>query len=343
MKRVIFGTLLLTTTVLCFAAARPVCSERIYSEQDGRRSLYTCVMWETDAAGNVNVTVFYDDKTAWRGRGLADDVSSAAGFTLTIGGEAKDISTYFTKNFTAGSNVYQLKLIEGQSVPLGSVIKLTPAKNICWQTSLDDNGWAKKNFEYIYGTTCDATPVAEPGSSVCGKLLTSDTYDGDPNKSNDSRMLLSVQTYSDGSVHFDIASPADDVNTVFRRGEKSDALGGIACFTYGEGQPLSDYFTLSGEDNVTACVLTPVVGKTLPSNTAITYNGTIQWKTSAHPNAYARNQSFTFLYGTACASEPTDLHSEVLPETSAFKVIRNGQLIILTPSGMYSAQGQFIE
>ncbi|MBQ6776797.1 MAG: hypothetical protein IJP52_00560 [Paludibacteraceae bacterium] len=292
---------------MLWAAAGPICNDPLYSQQQDRTDKFAYVNWTTDADGNVNVSIFYDNKTAWRGRGLADDVTSAKGFTLTIGGETKDISAYFVKNYTQPSSqssaptVYQLKLKDGLTpfvdVPVGSVIKYVPTSNICWWTAEDNNGWAKKTYEYTYGSDC-SSPAGDP-ITVCARSYKSDTYTGGPTNIDDSEMFLSVNTRADGSVTFSISGKDGDAGTLFRKGNKSDAMSGLSCFTYNGGQSLDGLFTLSGPENAKACVLTPVGDTRLPEGTVISYNGTIQWKTTNYPNAY-KATGFVFSYGGAC-------------------------------------------
>jgi len=305
MKSLLLSLALLPT--MLWAAAGPICNTKLMTEQTDRMGNFTYVNWTTDADGNVNVSVFYDQKTAWRGRGLADDVTAAKGFTLTIGGETKDISQYFVKNYTNPSKqdgaptVYQLKLKDGLTpfvdVPVGSVIKYVPTANICWWTAEDNNGWGKMTFEYEYGSDC-AVPSGEP-ITVCAHPFVSDTYSGGPTNTEDSKMFLSVNTRANGAVEFVIAGVDGDPATKFRKGNKSDAMSGIAGFTYNEGLPLDDYFTLTGEEDAKVCTLTPKAGMSLPLGSVITYKGTLQWKTANYPNAY-KAAGFSFTYGGAC-------------------------------------------
>ena len=124
-------------SITASAEAGSICGEELRSSSNTSDPI-AYVKWETAANGDVNITVYKDGQTAWRGRGMADDVSKAKGWELLIDGIAvSDIADYFVKDYTSSSKqsespaVYTLRLKEGKTVPTGSVITYTPTANIC--------------------------------------------------------------------------------------------------------------------------------------------------------------------------------------------------------------------
>lgn len=356
MKKLLLLSSVCFSTIMLWAAATPQCNVRVNNEQDGRKANVVYFSWETDlTTGDVLVSVNYDDKTAWRGRGLADDVTSAKGFTLTINGEAKDIAEYFEKDYTKSDDqskaptIYRLKLKNGKTpfvdVPKGSTITLDPTANICWWTANDNNGWAKKKFEYLYGYACQDTMAAQTQSLVIEREFTSDTYQGDPNAGKNSKMYMTIQTHQDYTVRFYIHGIEGDNGVSYRTNYNSgtvEGLGTIDNFTYGESQSLADYFTLITPDYGQTGYLLPKDGMQLPLGTEITFNGTVQWRTAEHSNCYKKNVTMNYIYGTSCktTSSPTALRQAELPTARPDRFMLNGRFVILRDGMLYDAFGR---
>jgi len=188
-----------------------------------------------------------------------------------------------------------------------------------------------------YAWSLQALPYTPATSTVCDLLLVSDTYQGGPTNTDDSKVLLSASTLEDGSVVFSLvlATPAEGQSAAFR---KDDALG-ITSFTV-NGAPATSFFATASRDGEATYVLTPIAGHVLPRGTVIDYDGTAQWKTTNYPNAYRRNTIFSFVYGSECQSIYTDLDPVTgNPSPVTQKLLRNGQLIIRHNGVEYNAQG----
>lgn len=415
-------------SVFAFAEAGSICRSELKCEQSGCSDPIVYVSWETATNGDVNITIDKDEKTAWRGRGMADNVNKASGWELIINDEAvDDIANYFEKVYQSSSKqseapkVYTLRLKEGKTVPAGSVIKFTPAKNICWWTGIDGNGWGKKTFEYLYGSNCETLSVptitnidangiitiesmatevsfdvniyfndilyavykdihsgeklpftavatadykvgvkaktaetvsdeselytwhieaSTPAigvSEICGQSFVSDTYLGGPTNVDESKMSLSFNTV-ESNIVVSIKAVAEDEETIalFRQ---NDALG-IGYF-YINGAPAAGFFTTDSKDGTNTYVLKLREGVTLPLGTIITYNGTLQWKTTNYTNAYRRNTQLVYTYGSVCESTTT-----IMPITTEQPVICkqliDGQLVIIVSEQKFDATGKLI-
>lgn len=178
MKKLFLSAAMCCASLLAMAAG-PICGETLTCEQTSPAcpdpTVY--VKWETTSNGNVDITVFKDGQTAWRGRGMADAVTADKGWSMTIDGTAVNIADYFEKEYTSSANqatapsVYTLKLKEGVTRPTGTVvINFVPTANICWWNAADNNGWGKHSFSYLYGSVCEGiaapTNVAVSAESV---------------------------------------------------------------------------------------------------------------------------------------------------------------------------------
>lgn len=166
-----------------WAAAGPICAQLIGDNANANDAAY--VKWETQSNGDVKVTVFKDGDAncSWRDRGLADDVTKAKGWELIINNEpVSDISAYFTKSYTTGSTVYTLALKPNVTVPAGSVITLSPKKNVCWRTTSNTNAYKYNGvtnlFEYVYGETCQGLEPPTNISISNTNVITFDAVDG---------------------------------------------------------------------------------------------------------------------------------------------------------------------
>lgn len=323
-------------------AAGPICAGRLASQQEGRTTEFAYTEWETDADGNVNISIYKDAGTSWRGRGLADAVTNAKGFELWLPGAtaASEISDYFEMNYTTGAKVYQLRRKDGVTVPDGTVIKMVASKEaarICWQTSTDDNGWGKISFEYLYGSSCahSTTPdLGEEGvSALCAEPYTSDTYDGDKNNPALSAMTLTAETNSDGEVVITIDATVAGQEASFR---EADALD-VNSFLIG-GETAGHFFSTNQKDGATEYVLTPY-GPVAPY-TLMAYSGTLRWKTTGHSNCYKRNVQFTYTYGTTCTVS-TALTEET-KAAQAEKVLLDGHIYLRHGASLYDARGRMV-
>lgn len=342
MKKLFFSAALCCVSLLMMAEAGPVCAGKLTNATGGRVGEFAYTEWETDAEGNVNVTVYKDAATSWRGRGLADAVTNAKGFELWLPGEAvaTEISNYFDKNYTSGAKVYQLKKKDGVTIPDGTVIKMVASKeaaNICWQTGTDNNGFGKVSFEYLYGSSCvhaESLDVAEEAQPVCAQAFTSDTYDGDTRNPALSPMTLSIETNEAGAVVIAIVSTVDGQTASFR---DYDALG-VNSFSL-SGETAGHYFTTNQKDGDTVYVLTPYVD--INFLTLIHYNGTLRWKTTGHDNCYKKNVQFDYTYGTSCTVTPTPM--ENVNNNDSRKVLIDGRMYILIDGIRYDALGRMVK
>ena len=178
------AALLCCTTIFAFAEAGPICDGMLGSSEKN----YAYLKWTTDADGNVNIEIMpynkagetTDKPTAWRGRGMATNLTAAKGWEMTIDGEAAVVADYFDKEYKENGNqaqaptVYQLKIKDGKKAVLAGktvVIKKTTAgDNICWWTPQDNNAYNKYNFEYLYGSICEDATLAAPTNVASSQI-----------------------------------------------------------------------------------------------------------------------------------------------------------------------------
>lgn len=198
MKKLFMAALLCCTTIFAFAEAGPICDALLgNADATSGADVPARVKWTTDAEGNVDITILpfskaeetADKPTAWRGRGVADDLTAAKGWEMTIDGVAVLVEDYFDKNYAQNSkqaqapNVYQLKIKEGKKAELAGktvvIKKTTTGSNICWWTPRGNNAYGKAVFEYLYGAECVEVTLATPTNvSITGNILTFDAVTG---------------------------------------------------------------------------------------------------------------------------------------------------------------------
>lgn len=191
-NRVLLTALLSVVSLSAMAEAGPICAGLL----GGVAKDYAYLKWETDNDGNVNITIYPYDKTAetdpakltgWRNRGMADDLTAAKGWEMTIDGNDAVLADYFEKNYTpnptqaAHSTVYQLKIKDGMKALLDGhtvVIKKTKTgSSICWYTPGNNNCYSTYAFEYLYGSSC-AGMEAPANVAVNNGILTFDAVTG---------------------------------------------------------------------------------------------------------------------------------------------------------------------
>ena len=192
------AALLCCTTIFAFADAGPICDALLgNADATSGADVPARVKWTTDADGNVDITILpfskaeetTDKPTAWRGRGVADDLTAAKGWEMTIDGVAVLVEDYFEKNYAQNSkqaqapNVYQLKIKDGKKAELAGktvvIKKTTTGSNICWWTPRGNNAYGKAEFEYLYGAECVEVTLGTPTNvSITGNILTFDAVTG---------------------------------------------------------------------------------------------------------------------------------------------------------------------
>jgi hypothetical protein len=115
---------------------------------------YAYLSWETDANGNVVITISGyagDTNTSFRSAGLGGDLSK-----FTVNGNPASI--YFTRTYTTGSTTYTLTLKSGASILPGDKISYTGG-TVEWKTSKNTNAYKTYTFsDYVYGTDCSSLP-----------------------------------------------------------------------------------------------------------------------------------------------------------------------------------------
>lgn len=225
MKKLFLSALLCATSLLAFAEAGPICDGLLGNETaTAGQYVPARVKWTTDAYGNVDITIMPYNKaeettntpTAWRGRGMADDVTNAKGWGLTIDGVAAEIANYFTKNYSnpanqaSASKVYQLQIKADKKAELDAANEViitfsaSSPSSICWWTPRGNNAYAKYAFEYLYGSICeDATLAAPQNVAVAGNVLTFDAVEGaesyDANIYLNGTLVKSIAGFTSGS------------------------------------------------------------------------------------------------------------------------------------------------
>ena len=197
MKKLFLAALVCCMTTLAFAEAGPICDGLLGKEDGTGADVPARVKWTTDADGNVDITILPFSKaeetaekpTAWRGRGMADDLTAGKGWEMTINGEAAVLADFFEKNYTSNTSqsaaptVYQLKIKEGKKAELAGktvvIKKTTGGSSICWWTPRGNNGYGKATFEYLYGSECEEITLSAPSNvAVAGNVLTFDAVAG---------------------------------------------------------------------------------------------------------------------------------------------------------------------
>lgn len=126
--------------------------EHVFMADDNREAAFT---WETDADGNVVITISATRgdaaATHFRGNGMA-----LANFK--VGAGKADASNYFNHT-CGGSNQVTLSLKNPANAPaLGEKIYFN--STVEYATSLDGNAWPTLNFEWTYGTICSGKSVS---------------------------------------------------------------------------------------------------------------------------------------------------------------------------------------
>ena len=225
MKKLFLAALVCCMTTLAFAEAGPIC-DGLLGDETATSGQYVParLKWTTDADGNVDITIMPYSKaeetaekpTAWRGRGIANDLTAAKGWEMTIDGEAAVLADFFEKNYTpnvtpqsAAPTVYQLKIKEGKKAELAGktvvIKKTTGGDNICWWTPRGNNAYGKATFEYLYGSECEEVTLSAPTNvSIDNNVLTFDGVTGaDSYAANiylDGMMLKSIADINSGDT-----------------------------------------------------------------------------------------------------------------------------------------------
>ncbi|NMC98291.1 MAG: T9SS type A sorting domain-containing protein [Bacteroidales bacterium] len=136
---------------------------------------YAYLSWETDANGNVVITISGyagDTNTSFRSAGLGGDLSK-----FTVNGNPA--SNYFTRTYAGdGSTTYTLTLISGASILPGDKISYTGG-TVEWKTSKNTNAYKTYTFtDYVYGTDCSSLPTVttDPSSISFSPTVGSQTF-----------------------------------------------------------------------------------------------------------------------------------------------------------------------
>lgn len=136
---------------------------------------YAYISWETDAEGNVVISISGyagDTNTSFRSAGLGSDLSK-----FTVNGNSA--SNYFTRTYGGtGSTTYTLTLIPGASILPGDKISYTGG-TVEWKTTNNTNAYRTYTFsEYIYGTDCSSLPTVttDPSSITFSPTVGTQTF-----------------------------------------------------------------------------------------------------------------------------------------------------------------------
>lgn len=184
-------------SLLTFAEAGPICDYLLGTATATSGNTPAYVNWTTDDEGNVNITILpyskteetADKPTSWRGRGMADDLNEPT-WEMTIDGVRNSLANYFEKNYTPNGSqasaptVYQLKIKEGKKAELdGKKVVIHKAKNskqkVSWWTPRGNNCYDDLEFEYLYGSGCEAVVVPAPTNvAIADNTLTFNAVEG---------------------------------------------------------------------------------------------------------------------------------------------------------------------
>jgi hypothetical protein len=125
--------------------------------------------WQTDAEGNINITISGDDAT-WRG-------TAFKGITYFWVGECP-ASAFFVEEYTQGSAVYTLKLKDATKKPVvGETIQFKGTYQ--WKTATGGNAYAENViFTYTYGSACAGLDAPTNVSVDANGVLTFDAVTG---------------------------------------------------------------------------------------------------------------------------------------------------------------------
>ena len=141
--------------------------------------------------------------------------------------------------------------------------------------------------------TISGTPPVIPVSTMCRYYWAPTGITGGAANA----IYVTWETMSDGSMKVTLDGVANNA-PVFR------AALTPANFSVGIGSGNgADLFSTTYSGNV--CTITPLAGKTIPQGTKITYNGTVQYSTTAGTapnNTLAPAANFTYTYGSDCSS-----------------------------------------
>lgn len=223
MKKLFLLAAVCCMSLLTFAEAGAICDMLLGDENATTgASVPARVRWTTDDLGNVDITIMPFSKaeetaakpTAWRGRGMADNLTADQGWLMIIDGTDAVLADYFDKEYTSNGNqalapaVYRLKIKDGKKAELDGktvvIQKTTAGSNICWWTPRSNNGYAKYAFDYLYGSICeDVTVPAPAGVEVSGNTLTFQAVDGaDSYTANiylDGNLVKSIANFASGT------------------------------------------------------------------------------------------------------------------------------------------------
>jgi hypothetical protein len=135
----------------------------------GANTDVAAMTWQTDAEGNINITISGDDAT-WRG-------TAFKGITYFWVGECP-ASAFFVEEYTQGSAVYTLKLKDATKKPVvGETIQFKGTYQ--WKTATGGNAYAENViFTYTYGSACAGLDAPTNVSVDANGVLTFDAVTG---------------------------------------------------------------------------------------------------------------------------------------------------------------------
>ena len=231
MKKLFLMAAVCCMPLLATADAGPICDYLLGTATATSGNTPAYVKWTTDEEGNVDITIVpynkveenADKPTAWRGRGMADNLTAQKGWGMSIDGKDTVLADFFEKNYTSNgaqnqsSTVYQLKIKEGKKAELeGKTVVIKKTKtgdNICWWTPRGNNCYATYEFEYLYGSGCDAITLSAPTElAITNDILTFKSVEGAENyAANIYLNSVLVKTISD-------ATPCIELQRMMRTG-----------------------------------------------------------------------------------------------------------------------------
>ena len=194
-----------------------------------------CMTWETDEDGNINISISGKDVT-WRNKAL-QEVSN-----FKVGNVSA--TSFFDKEYTSNSTIYQLKKKNGVTIALGETITFNG--NIEWKTSSGSPYLQNQTYTYTYGSKCNEpdvlttynlaadASVAQVGSNV-NLTITSLNQKG---TAMDVETEYTISPADAGTITNNVFTPSKKGLATITASSENDKSSEITIFAY-EGSNLA--------------------------------------------------------------------------------------------------------
>ena len=180
----------------------------------GANTEVAAMTWQTDAEGNINITISGDGAT-WRG-------TAFKGTTYFWVGECP-ASAFFVEEYTQGSAVYTLKLKDASKKPVvGETIQFKGTYQ--WKTTNATNAYQNVTFTYTYGAVCGGLAAPTNVAVDANGVITFDAVDGADNYvvtiyNNDLPVAIYKSIASGATLPFQAIETGTYTVTVYAQGD----------------------------------------------------------------------------------------------------------------------------